>query len=301
MSNSPKQEGKKPSMAIVGSGRLGTALAIALTSLNYEVEALVARTVAHARQAAALVGSEPLALSVKQLQQLPASQLLLITTPDGAILDVAKSIANLNTPTRGRIVLHTSGALAAAEVLAPLAAVGFSTGSLHPLVSISTPQRANEKLRGGFYCIEGEVAARRVAASIVSDLGGHSFHIAAKDKALYHAAAVMASGHVTALIAVAIEMLVQCGLDKKTARHVLVPLLESTVANLSDADPPAALTGTFARGDLVTVKRHLRALSDKKLAEALAAYKLLGRRSLDLAQKKIDPAISEQILRKLNS
>ena len=299
MPNSPKPEVKKPSISIVGSGRLGTALAIALSSLNYEVQALVARTLGHARRAAALLGSPPLALSAEQLHRLPASQLILISTPDGAIREVAENLANLNARRSGRIVLHTSGALSSAEVLALLATVGFSTGSLHPLVSISSPQGATEKLRGAFYCIEGEAAARRTAASIVRDLGGQSFRIAAKDKALYHAAAVTASGHVTALVAVAIEMLVKCGLDKKTARRVLMPLLQSTVANLSEADPSAALTGTFARGDLDTVKRHLRALSDKGLPEALAAYKLLGRRSLDLTVQKVDPAIRAQILRKL--
>ena len=278
---------------------MGTALAIALSSLNYEVQALVARTVGHARQAAALLGSSVLPLSAKQLHRLPASQLIFITTPDGAILDAAKSIVSLKASSHGRTVLHTSGALASTEVLAPLAAAGFATGSLHPLVSISTPRTAVEKLGGAFYCIEGQAAARRVAGSIVRDLGGHSFHIAAEDKPLYHAAAVMASGHVTALIAIAIEMLGECGLDKKTARQVLVPLLESTVANLSEADPAAALTGTYARGDLETVKRHLKALSNKRLTEALAAYKLLGRRSLELAEKKIDSRAREQILRLL--
>ena len=111
--------------------------------------------------------------------------------------------------------------------------------------------------------MEGDATAKRVARSIVRDLEGHSFHVPADSKPLYHAAAVMASGHVTALIALATEMLVQCGLDQKTARRVLLPLLESTVANLSVSEPANALTGTFARGALVTVRRHLHALSNE--------------------------------------
>lgn len=295
---SPRKN-KKPSVSIIGSGRLGTALAKALAAADYEIQALVSRKIAHARRAAALVAPATIALSEAELQSLPASKILLITTPDGEILKTANRIAALEASPRGRTVLHTSGALAASEVLAPLAEAGFATGSLHPLVSISEPQTGARKLKGAFYCVEGDAAANRIARSIVKDLQGHSFHIASNCKPLYHAAAVMASGHVTALVSLAADMLVQCGLDEKTARRVLVPLLESTVANLSVSEPAKALTGTFARGDVVTVKRHLQALSNEHLAEALNAYKLLGRRSLELAKKKIDEDTRKQILREL--
>ncbi|HET6669221.1 MAG TPA: Rossmann-like and DUF2520 domain-containing protein [Pyrinomonadaceae bacterium] len=299
MSIARPPKSKKPTVSIVGSGRLGTALAKALRDSHYKIEAVVARRIAQARLASSLLSPETLALSENDLQVLPASKIILITTPDGEILKTAARIAALKAATRGRTVLHTSGALAASEVLAPLAAAGFATGSLHPLVSISDPRTGSEKLRGAFYCLEGDTAATRIARSIVKDLEGHSFHIDSDFKPLYHAAAVMASGHVTALVALATEMLVQCGLDKKTVRRVLLPLLESTVANLAVAEPATALTGTFARGDLVTVRRHVQALSNKGLGEALAAYKLLGRRSLELAGKKIDRETRRQILSEL--
>lgn len=299
MANDTPRKGKRPTVSIVGSGRLGTALGIALAASDYKIEALVSRKIAHARRAAAMVGSATIALSERELHALPGSKIILITTPDGEIQKTADRIASLEIPPRGHTVLHTSGALAASEVLAPLAAAGFATGSLHPLVSISEPRTGAVKLREAFYCLEGDAAASRVARSIVKDLQGHSFQIDSTSKPLYHAAAVMASGHVTALVAIAMEMLVQCGLDEKTARRVLMPLLASTVANLSDSEPAIALTGTFARGDLVTVRRHLQALSNKGLTEALAAYKLLGRCSLELAEKKIDAETRKQILREL--
>ena len=246
-----------------------------------------------------MLKSPPIALSEREIQALPASKIILITTPDGEILKTAERIAALEASSRSRTVLHTSGALAASEVLAPLAEAGFATGSLHPLVSISEPRSGVKKLQGAFYCVEGDPAASRIARSIVKDLQGRSFHIDSNFKPLYHAAAVMASGHVTALVAIALEMLVHCGLEEKTARRVLMPLLESAVANLSASEPATALTGTFARGDLGTVRRHLQALSDKRLTEALSAYKLLGRRSVELADKKIDAETRKQILREL--
>lgn len=299
MSIASTRKNKKPTVSIVGSGRLGSALAKALAVSHYEIEALVSRKIAHARRAAALVDSATIALAETELEGLPASKIILITTPDGEILKTADRLASLEASPRGRTVLHTSGALAASEVLAPLAAAGFATGSLHPLVSISEPGTGADKLRGAFYCVEGDAAANRVARLIVKDLQGHSFHIPSNSKPLYHAAAVMASGHVTALVSIAADMLVQCGLDEKTASRILLPLLESTVANLSVSEPAKALTGTFARGDLVTVRRHLLALSNERLSEALAAYKILGRHSLELAKRKIDEATRKQILREL--
>jgi predicted short-subunit dehydrogenase-like oxidoreductase (DUF2520 family) len=299
MSKVRKRKAKKPTVSIVGSGRLGTALARALAAEGYQVEALVARSVGHARRAEKLVGHATEALSARQLNVLPLSKIILITVPDGEILKTATTISKVEASSRGRTVLHTSGALAAAEVLAPLAAVGFATGSLHPLVSVSDPRSGAQKLRGAYYCIEGDAVATRVARAIVKDLGGQAFHISAEDKPLYHAAAVMASGHVTALVDLATDLLVQCGLDKKTARRVLLPLLESTVTNLSVSEAATALTGTFARGDLDTVKRHLRALANKRSAAALAAYKLLGRHSLSLAQQRIDSRTRKQILLEL--
>jgi predicted short-subunit dehydrogenase-like oxidoreductase (DUF2520 family) len=196
-------------------------------------------------------------------------------------------------------VLHTSGALSSIVVLRPLVAPGIAIGSLHPLVSISDPVAGANKLKGAYYCLEGDAAATRVARSIIRDLGGQSFHIASEKKPLYHAAAVMSSGHVTALFDLAIGMLNACGLDRETAQRVLLPLLQSAVTNLRKSDPAAALTGTFARGDLATVKKHLAALSNSDFSAAQEAYKFLGRHSLELARRSINRETKKQILRLL--
>lgn len=299
MSSSPKRKNKIRTVSIVGSGRLGTALANALSQKGYQVEAVVARRIAHARRVAGRLGTTVLALSAQQLDRLPSSRIILITTPDDEILNTARGLADSDVAARGQTVLHTSGALSASEVLAPLAAAGFNIGSIHPLVSVSDPVSGADQLKGAFYCIEGDAVAIRAARALVKNLDGHAFQIAANDKPLYHAAAVMTAGHVTALVALATDLLVLCGLNEKTARRVLLPLLESTVANLTSAKPADALTGTFARGDLATVKRHLEALSNKGSAEASAAYKLLGRYSLELAKRRVEPEIRKQILREL--
>ncbi len=295
-------KGRKPEVSIVGAGRLGTALAIALAGQGYSIRYLVARHRERALKAAVLLDAPVKVLVAKQLPELPAPDLLIISTPDDQIARVAGVLATLKTKTpRKPIVLHTSGALSS-KVLTPLRARGWSIGSIHPLISVSDPEAGARSLRGVFWCIEGDRGALRAAKTMVRDLGGHSFLLGSNEKPLYHAAAVMASGNVVALFDVALEMLAQCGVTPKQAQRILAPLLESTIRNLAVTDPTRALTGTFARGDLDTVEQHLEALKGDRLEDARELYRLLGRRALSLsASNGLDPQIVKRIKKALTS
>jgi predicted short-subunit dehydrogenase-like oxidoreductase (DUF2520 family) len=282
---------EKPSVSIIGTGRLGTALAVALSARGYSLRSLVARRLESARKAATLVrksgtaatflDGDITAVAAKQIGLLPPADLFLISVPDDQIRGVARVLSKLRLD-RKPIALHTSGALSS-EVLSPLASQGWSVGSIHPLISVPD---ANAPLEGAFWSVEGDRRAVRAGRTLVQDLGGTSFSIRTAEKPLYHAAAVMTSGNVTALFDVALEMLVACGLTRKTARRVLQPLLISTAHNLETKDPSEALTGTFSRGDVETVKRHLAALKQHDLADALNLYCRLGKRSLKIANKR---------------
>ena len=143
---------RKPSITVIGAGRLGQALAIALKSCQYPILSLVARRRPKAEQAAALLGNggpQPRVLTPTQFAKLPATDLILIATPDDAIEETAQRLSKLFGGEKRATVLHTSGALSS-EVLGSLAAVGFETGSIHPLVSISDPAAGAEALRGAF-------------------------------------------------------------------------------------------------------------------------------------------------------
>jgi predicted short-subunit dehydrogenase-like oxidoreductase (DUF2520 family) len=118
----------------------------------------------------------------------------------------------------------------------------------------------------------------RAARRVVRDLGGRSFSVAARDKALYHAAAVFAAGHAVALFDVASSLLARCGVREKLARRALLSLSETALKNISRArDNAGALTGPFARGDRETVEAHIAALENRGLRDALRLYVELGR------------------------
>jgi len=284
----------KPTVSIIGVGRLGSALALALEACGYSIEAIAARRLSHARRVARLLNAPSTrVLSAAHLDELPHSDLTFITTPDDFIAGIAARLAaRVEKSARRKTALHMSGALSS-TVLQPLGEVGYSIASLHPLISVSDPVRGAESLRAAFYCIEGERKAVASAQKIVRDLGAQSFSISAKDKTLYHAAAVTSSGHLVALFDTATQMLAHCGLSKTRARAVLLPLVRSTVENLSTLEPAQALTGSFARADVEIIRRHLDALralaSSHKLHDALDVYMLLGAHSLQLAERNGAP------------
>jgi predicted short-subunit dehydrogenase-like oxidoreductase (DUF2520 family) len=300
-SSSPASGQQIATVSIIGAGRMGTALALALSRCGYDVEAMVARRKSHARRASGLLSKPPLALSSDELERLPPSNILFITTPDDRIGETAARIASLTTheSSSKRTALHTSGALSSDE-LKSLRGVGYRTGSMHPLLAVSDARAGAESLSRAFFCIEGERGALVTARAVVRHLGARSFSIKTAQKALYHAAAVTASGHMVALFDVASEMLARCGLDDREARAILMPLVRSTLHNLSEHEPARALTGTFARADVETVRRHLRAIDREKLRDALSAYTLLGRRSLRLAREGgADERLLEEIAKAL--
>lgn len=310
MGKTPKREAKlkpsrvnaRPTVSIIGAGRLGTALTVALSAEGYSIEAVVGRRIQSARRAARMVGPQTQAFSFNRLADLPPSKILFITTPDDAIESVAAQLAeSIKWSGRGRIAMHASGALSS-DALTSLRSVGFSTGSMHPLMSVNDPHAGAMRLKLAHFCIEGQPQAVRVARSLVRTLGGKSFSIETRDNALYHAAALMSSGHVVALFDIATELLMRCGLTERQARDGMLPLLTSAVENLAHNTPAHALTGTFARADAATVIKHLAALRANSDSDAVEAYKLLGLRSLELARENgADTASLKKIKRILEA
>ncbi|MFZ1701996.1 MAG: Rossmann-like and DUF2520 domain-containing protein [Pyrinomonadaceae bacterium] len=268
--------------SIVGVGRVGGALARSLPSDRYSIANLVSRDVSSAGVIARELGSQAFVSSLNEDTKIE-SDVVFITTQDGNIVSAADQISSriTGTPT----VFHTSGAFDS-SVLSALKAMGCSTGSIHPLVSISSAELGPERFPGSFFCVEGDENAVAVGTRIVEDLSGRPFSIDTRFKTLYHAAAVTACGHLVALFDAAVEMMTKCGLSSDESKQILLPLVTSTVKNLNEQSTAAALTGTFARADTDTFTRHLTALNENVSDSLLEIYLLLGERSLELAARQ---------------
>lgn len=274
---------QKNTVSVIGAGRLGGALAIALANCGYFVQSIVSRTPEFARRVADFIEPAPAFLTRTQFASLPESEIFFIVTSDPEISAVSETLAANFNFKPGTIFFHTSGSLSS-EILREIRAKGGKTGSIHPLVSISDARLGSQRFAGAYFCVEGDPYAVEAGKKIVKDLGGTSFELEARFKTLYHAAAVMTAGHFVALFDVAAETLAHCGIEKEQANRILLPLARSAVENLSHQPPEKALTGTFARADLETMQRHLQALQIDE--DSLGTYCELGWHSLKLAEKQ---------------
>jgi predicted short-subunit dehydrogenase-like oxidoreductase (DUF2520 family) len=261
------------SVSIIGVGKMGGALAIALDGKGFEIKHLIRKSSVQSFQ---FSNSKPIISS--HLERLD-SDIVFITTQDSEIENVAKDLTDFVQI--GQKIFHTSGSLSS-ELLSCLREKGCSVASIHPLVSISNSILGSEQFSGKFFCVEGDTEALKTANNIVTALEGNIFSINTADKTLYHTAAVTACGHLVALFSVALEMLKHCGLDEKIAQQIFLPLVKSTVENLDLQTPSQALTGTFARGDVEIFENQISTIKEKCSPEILETYLNLAFHSLNL-------------------
>lgn len=286
-------------ICVIGPGRAGGALAIALSRSGAGVISLVARSPESARRIAEAIDPAPEVFSLEEIDRTSAD-VYLIAVNDQKIPEAADALSG-SIDAAGKTVLHVSGSRNA-SVLVRLSEAGAKTGSLHPLVSISDPHIGSRRFEGSYFCVEGDSEAVAVAREFARSLGGIPFEIPTNKKLLYHASAVVACGHLVALIDTSVEALERCGLSADDARKVLMPLISSTVENLKTQAPPEALTGTFARADVETFEAHLSAIAESDLEGFFDVYLLLGLRSLNIAEEHgVDPEDAAQIRARIES
>lgn len=253
----------RPRIGVVGAGRLGASLAVALARASYQVTVIGSARVESARAVAAAVGADVVATA--DLAEVPgACDLIFLAVPDDAIETVAARL-----PVDGHHeIVHCSGAFGL-EVLRPVTIVGARVGCLHPLQSFPSPTPEPERFRGISCGVEGEEPLGRLLQATVLDLGARPILLEGVDRAFYHAAAVFASNDVIALMSAARRAWALAGLPAESARQALAPLLLSTARALSEMDLKEALTGPVTRGDVRTVETHLAALAAEPSLEEL--------------------------------
>jgi predicted short-subunit dehydrogenase-like oxidoreductase (DUF2520 family) len=244
------------SLAIIGAGRVGRALGRRLRELGWKIGAVITRGEASARRAVRVIGAGK--AHAQMTRQIVLSRVILIAVPDDEIPGVAQELARIGAEDlRGRVVLHTSGALDE-RVLDHVKACGAAVGSMHPLQSFSGV--AVPLLEGRAFAVEGDSQAVRVARQIARSLGGAPVRIPNGKKVLYHAAATMAASHVLAVEEAATQLLMSVGLKHGQAARALLTLTRQVLENMEQLGPRAAWTGPLSRGDFRVVEAHLEAL-----------------------------------------
>lgn len=265
--------GERPTLAFIGAGRVAGALAPALARLGCRVAAIASRSPESAERVAALVPDSRAATAQEAADSADA---VFITTSDGAIADVAASVAWRH----GQFALHCSGALTL-EPLEPARAAGASIGSWHPFQTFGGGET---RLDGVTFGIEAEGDALAFLERLTEDVGGYALRVPAGARALYHAASVMSCGYLTTLLHEARTLWVRAGLPPEQASRAIGRLAETTLANIERDGAGAALTGPTSRGDAATVRLHIAAVREAA-PELLPLYKEISLRSAQLARE----------------
>ena len=234
------------SVAIVGAGRLGMALAAALRATGLEVDGPLGR------------GADPRGVDA-----------VLLCVPDGQIAAAAAAV------TPGTPVGHCSGATGL-DVLA-----GHEAFSLHPLMTVphdgeadktaSRAPRGRSPQKGIPHVGEPEFAgagaavagatprALAIARGLAQRLGMRATTVADDDRAAYHAAASIASNFLTTLEGAAERLAATAGVE----RALLAPLVRASVENWARLGAERAMTGPIARGDEATIERQRAAIAER--------------------------------------
>lgn len=232
-----------PSLRVVGPGRAGSALALALAAAGWTVETPVGRDDDPSDAARGV-------------------DLLVIATPDATIAGVAVEV----TPDPRTVVAHLAGSLGLGVL-----GVHGRRAALHPLVALPSAEVGARRLAAGaWFAVAGDPPeALALIERAVADLGGRSFTVADDDRANYHAAAAIASNHLVALLGQAERVAASAGVPLAA----YLDLVRATVENVAELGPAAAITGPAARGDEATLDRHRAALP----ADELDAYDAMVR------------------------
>jgi predicted short-subunit dehydrogenase-like oxidoreductase (DUF2520 family) len=223
---------------IIGPGRAGSSLATALSRAGWDVLPTLGR-------------DDDLAAAAQ------GTDLLLIATPDHAISEVAHAV----NPVERTVVAHVSGSAG----LHPLVS-HRRRAVLHPLVALPDAERGAERLVGAWFGLAE--AGDPLVTEVVASLRGRVVHVAETGWTRYHAAAVIASNHLVALLGQAERVAASVGAPVEA----FLDLARGSLADVAALGPRDALTGPVRRGDTATVERHLDALppDERPAYEAMA-------------------------------
>jgi predicted short-subunit dehydrogenase-like oxidoreductase (DUF2520 family) len=287
------------SIAIIGAGRVGSAVGYLLTRAGYTVNAVAARSLASAEKAAAFIGAGTPATDV--VKAASKADIVFITTPDGAIKNVCDIIASGGGLKAGSLVVHMSGAHSL-DLLDAAWTAGARRAVIHPLQSLASREQGSKNLPGSYFRIETDPEAGITARELVTALGGIELALPkwSPDKdsaALYHAGAVAVSNYFVALVDYGLMFYQALGAGKQEALKAVLPLIRGTLHNIETLGIPDALTGPIMRGDAQTVRDHLHAMQ-LRTPELVSLYKALARQTVSVARDRgsINQEIAEELL-----
>ncbi len=248
-----------PTVGIVGGGRLGSTLAMAIAKLH-RLEWVIVHSETSMENLSRKISSEiPLLTDFDFIPHPP--KLIIITVPDGSIEHLANQIANhFGESLAGTLIVHCSGALGL-EPLTECVMYGGSCAAIHPFQTFTG--ETDTILRGIAWGMECMPDDEPLLSSVIMGLGGMPMLLneeTRNNKSLYHAAAVASSNFLVTVIDYARTLALQAGIEPEVfLPQIIMTTVENCLNTLDGTQLP--LTGPIARGDTDTVEKHIQTLA----------------------------------------
>jgi predicted short-subunit dehydrogenase-like oxidoreductase (DUF2520 family) len=266
--------------AIIGAGMVGTAIGFLLKINGYNIIAVADKSPAALKRTKSYIKSK---IFRNVPEAVKKADVVLITTPDDTISSVSKEIS-LGGSIKDKFVFHMSGA-GGLDLLETAKEEGAIVACIHPLQSFSSIDQAIINIPGSYFGITADKKALLLSKQIVRDLGGIPLIISPEQKPLYHAAACFASNYLVSLINT-VEFIYQAiGINEKDAKKAYLPLVHGSLKNIETSGSISSLTGPIARGDLGTIRKHLKAIH-KTMPQYSSLYSALGLATVKVAKQK---------------
>jgi predicted short-subunit dehydrogenase-like oxidoreductase (DUF2520 family) len=286
-----------PAVTVIGTGALGSTLAKALRSQQVQIKSVYNRTATESELLSEAVDSRYYGSFPADACELGC--LIFLTVQDDAISAAAKKLASLQEDWTDYSIVHCSGNETSA-VLQPLKDKGALVAAFHPLQTF-TKESLPTVFKDIYFNVEGDSELISLLMGLAKLLGAKAFEISPEAKSYLHAAAVMASNYLVALLHASEQVAEMGGLDPQEVRKSLIPLVRQSLENVTTGKLHTALSGPVARGDCTTVRRHLDLIQPRE--ELSELYRQLGRQALQLAKQKgtIVPERLEELEKLLSS
>ncbi|MCG2790601.1 MAG: DUF2520 domain-containing protein [Actinomycetia bacterium] len=269
-------------LCIIGAGRVGTTVSYTLAEKelpNIKLKAMSSRSMESLNRAKKILGSKAAGVifTRENSKAVSLANCILICTPDDVINSVCSDIfKDKSKDFKNYYAIHFSGSKSL-EVLNSARAAGAEIASIHPLKSFASIEEAIKSLPGTIFGITYSSAeSKKMAEFLVKSLGGEIIEVENNKKPLYHAAACVASNYLVTLINYAVLIHKKMGIKPEDSLKGLMGLVEGTISNIKKMGTEKSLTGPIARGDVGTIKEHVKSFNEFFSKEDSTLYKMMG-------------------------
>ena len=268
------------SVGIIGAGRLGCSLALALKENNYNLTAVFSRNTTVKKTIRKFDSLIKLTSSPQEVVEF--SDIIFITSND----DNVSKLANSLSLTSKKSLLHCSGSLSL-DVLLGNHDTKIRVGSFHPMQTFPNIT-SSKNFKNIFFCIDStddflETWLEQLAGALRSQV----IKIHSNDRDLYHAICILNCGLISSLIAHSSKLWAHIGIDSEIGLQATLPMLKTTLDSISKFGSLESITGPLIRGDTKTIKRHLQVL-DKYSKDSKKLYMYLSALTIDVGKSRFN-------------